>query len=65
LLCKAQAPAGTEAQVGLPAGASLSGRVVRFENGQVTIAFRQDTVTGEKVDRALDEIKHRQRSVAA
>jgi methyl-accepting chemotaxis protein len=65
LICNTQAPPGTEVQVGLPDGATIPGRIVRTENGQVTITFRQDSATSEKLDRALAAFKQQQRSAAA
>jgi methyl-accepting chemotaxis protein len=65
LVCNRTAPAGTEVQVGLPAGANVSGRIVRSENGLLTVAFHQDTATMAMVDRALEAIKSRTQAVAA
>jgi methyl-accepting chemotaxis protein len=65
LTCKTTAPSGAEAQVGLPGGASVSGRIVRCENGLVTVAFRQDTASLTALDRALDIIKQRTPAAAA
>jgi methyl-accepting chemotaxis protein len=65
LVCDRAAPAGTEAKVGLPAGANVSGRVVRSEDNLLTVAFRQDPGTLALLDRALEAIKSRTRTVAA
>jgi methyl-accepting chemotaxis protein len=65
LVCSRTAPAGTEAKVALPAGANVSGRVVRSESGLLTIAFRQDPDTAALVDRALQAIKSRPQAAAA
>jgi methyl-accepting chemotaxis protein len=65
LLSNITAPPGTAAEVGLPAGATVSGRLVQSESGQVTIAFRQDTASLALLDRALDAITQRTRLAAA
>jgi hypothetical protein len=59
------APSSIDPQIGLPFGGSVSGRIVRCENGLVTLAFRQDNASMATVDRTLDAIKSRTRSVAA
>jgi len=65
LIATATAAAGAEAQIGLPAGATVSGRVVRCESGLVSLAFRQDAATLAALDRALAAIKQRTHAAAA
>jgi methyl-accepting chemotaxis protein len=65
LECNRTAPAGTEVKVGLPAGANVSGRVVRSEGGLLTIAFKQDAATMALLDRALATIKSKSQAAAA
>jgi methyl-accepting chemotaxis protein len=65
LTCTAMGPSGAEAQVGLPGAASVAGRIVRCENGLVTVAFRQDAASLAALDRALDIIRQRTRAEAA
>jgi methyl-accepting chemotaxis protein len=65
LVCNSAASSGTEVKVGLPTGGSLSGRVVRSENGVMTIAFRQNAATMTLVDRVLAAIESRVVSDAA
>jgi methyl-accepting chemotaxis protein len=63
LTCRTAAPSGTGTQVSLPTGATVSGRIVRYENETVTIAFRQDAASLAALDRALAVVK--QRTLAA
>jgi methyl-accepting chemotaxis protein len=65
LRCDSVAPAGTEVQVDLPASGSVSGRVVRSENGTLVVAFRQDAANLARLKRALDAIEAKARPVAA
>ena len=65
LECGSTAPPGTEAQVRLPTGANVSGRIVRAKDGLLTLAFRQDVETTAVLDRALDAIRQTTRSAAA
>jgi methyl-accepting chemotaxis protein len=65
LMCSSIIPAGTDVNLGLSAGGSVSGRVVRSENGIVTIAFRQDDASIGTVDRALAALKQNTLSAAA
>ena len=65
LVCNRAAPAGTEVKVGLPAGANVSGRVVRSEGNLLTMAFRQDEASLALLDRALEAIKSKTRTMAA
>lgn len=65
LVCDRTAPAGTEAKIGLPADANVSGRIVRSGSGLLTVAFRQDAATAALLDRALEAIKLRPGAVAA
>jgi methyl-accepting chemotaxis protein len=65
LECTRMAPAGTDTQVRLPTGETVSGRVIRSESGLVTIAFRNDVASMTVLDRALDAIGQRTRPVAA
>jgi methyl-accepting chemotaxis protein len=53
LTCGSTAPSGTEAKIGLPTGGSVSARVVRSENGLLTMTFHQDAATRALLDRAL------------
>jgi methyl-accepting chemotaxis protein len=53
LSCDRPAQAGTEVQVGLPGGGRVPGRVVRSNQGEFVVSFRQDTTTMGLVDRAL------------
>ncbi len=63
LLCQTGEPAGTEVQMTLPTGTTVSGRIVRHENGILTIAFHQDETTLTALDHMLDVV--RQGSLAA
>jgi methyl-accepting chemotaxis protein len=65
LMCSSIIPPGTDVKVELSAGGSVSGRVVRSENGIVSIAFRQDEASIGTVDRALAVLKQNTRSAAA
>jgi methyl-accepting chemotaxis protein len=65
LIATATAAAGAEAQIGLPAGATVTGRVVRCDSGLVSLAFRQDAATLAALDRALAAIKQRTHAAAA
>ena len=65
LICQTVAPSGTEAQITLPAGTGMSGRIARCEDGLLTIAFRQDAANLAVLDRALEAISQRARAVAA
>ena len=65
LTCGRTAPPGTEAKVGLPGGVNVSGRVARSESDLLTVAFRQDPATMALLDRALEAIKSRTRTMAA
>jgi methyl-accepting chemotaxis protein len=65
LFAKTTASSGTEAEVGLPAGATVAGRIVRCDNGTVSLAFRQDAASLEALDRALETIRQRTRAAAA
>lgn len=58
-------PPGTEARIGLPAGASVLGRIVRCGNGLLVVAFRQDDATLAELDRALGAIIARTHPAAA
>jgi methyl-accepting chemotaxis protein len=57
LLCESTAPTGTEVEVGLRENGSAPGRIVRIDNGLVTIAFRQDKATMAILDRTVDAIR--------
>ncbi|HEX3573310.1 MAG TPA: methyl-accepting chemotaxis protein [Rhodopila sp.] len=65
LLCDNTAPSGSDVTVGVPGGGTARGRVVRSENGLLTIAFRQDAANRAVVDRALGAIREGAQSVAA
>jgi methyl-accepting chemotaxis protein len=65
LECVSTAPPGTEAQVRLPTGESVSGRVVRCENGLVILRFRNDGATSAALDRTLSAITPTTLSAAA
>lgn len=65
LICNSTAPSGTAAKVGLPTGERVSGRVVRSENGRLTIAFHQDAATTALLDRALEALHSRPQAVAS
>jgi len=65
LVCRSTAPCGTEVQVDLSTGGTVSGRIVRSENGVVVIAFRQDTASTGRLDSALSAIRQRTRPKAA
>jgi methyl-accepting chemotaxis protein len=65
LLNNSTAPAGTDVQVSLPAGATVAGRIVRATNGLVTISFRQEDSNLALLDRAVGAIKQRTRAAAA
>jgi methyl-accepting chemotaxis protein len=65
LASDANLPSGTEARIGLPAGASVLGRIVRCAGGLLAVAFRQDEATLTEVDRALNAIRQRALSAAA
>jgi methyl-accepting chemotaxis protein len=65
LTSETTAASGAEAQVGLPGGASVAGRIVRCENGLVTVAFRQDAASLATLDRALDMIRQKTGAAAA
>jgi len=65
LLSNNTAPAGTQVQVSLPAGATVAGRIVRATNGLVTISFRQEGSNLALLDRAVDAIKQKARAAAA
>jgi hypothetical protein len=59
------APTGTEVQVDLAASGSVSGRVVRSENGMLVVAFRQDAANLARLEHALGAIEAKARPVAA
>jgi hypothetical protein len=65
LIANTTAASGAEAQVGLPAGATVPGRIVRCENGLVSLAFRQDVASLAALDRALEAIRTTTRAAAA
>ena len=65
LICDAVSPSGATVKVGLPAGGTVSGRIVRSEGGTLSIAFNQDAATAAQVDKALDSIRQSGRSRAA
>ena len=65
LTCGATALAGAEAKVVVLMGGSLSGRVVRSEEGLLTVAFHQGPANIALVDRAIDDVKQRARLAAA
>ena len=65
LACSTTAPPGTNAEVVLPGGGKAEGRIVRSENGLLTLAFRQDPATLGLLDRVIDAITLRARSAAA
>jgi methyl-accepting chemotaxis protein len=46
-------PVGADLEVGLPGGVSVKARIVRCENGDVAVAFRQDSETLGRIDKAL------------
>jgi methyl-accepting chemotaxis protein len=56
LLCSVRARAGAEVQVRLPGGVDVPGRIVRSEDGFVSILFRQDAGSLALVDQALETI---------
>ena len=60
-----QVPSGTTMQVELPAGGTVSGRVVRSEGGELAISLRQDAATQALVTKTLDAFRHPQRKQAA
>ena len=52
-----QPSVGTEVQVELPgAGGAVTGRAVRWQNGMLALAFRQEETMLRRVDQALDRI---------
>ncbi len=65
LECASGAPPGTDAQLGLPTGDSVSGRIVRSGDGLTTIAFRNDAASMAVLDRALSAIRQTARSTPA
>ena len=65
LVCGVTASPGTDANVSLPGGARVSGRIVRSGGGLISIAFRQDGASLALVDRALQVIMQRARPAAA
>jgi methyl-accepting chemotaxis protein len=58
LKCDGTASPGTAVLVDLPAGGAVPGRVVRTEDGVVSVAFRQDAATLTRLDQALQAMKH-------
>jgi methyl-accepting chemotaxis protein len=65
LMCGGTAPPGTEVKVGLPAGESVSGRVVRSQDGVITVVFRQDQTSLASVDRSVEAIRRKTAPTAA
>jgi methyl-accepting chemotaxis protein len=65
LRCNSVAPSGTNAEIGLPTSATVSGRIVRCENGLLTLAFRQDADSLRSLDHALAAIQQSPHSMAA
>ena len=59
------APSGTEAQVELPTGGKVWGRVVRSDGGELGISFRQDATTLALVTKTLDAIRRTLQKEAA
>ena len=59
LMCGSTAPPGTEVKVGLPAGGSVSGKVVRSHDGIITVVFRQNETSLASVDRAVEAIRQK------
>jgi hypothetical protein len=59
LMCGRMAPPGTEVKVGLPAGGSVFGRVVRSQDGIITVVFRQSETSLASVDRAVEAIRQK------
>jgi methyl-accepting chemotaxis protein len=45
---------GTDMEIGLPGGNSVRGRIIRTEEGVISVAFRQDAATLARIDRALE-----------
>jgi methyl-accepting chemotaxis protein len=65
LRCAREVAAGTAVKTGLPGGGTVTGRVVRSDKGVLTVAFRQDEVNVEMLDRALNAITQRRVAAAA
>jgi methyl-accepting chemotaxis protein len=65
LFCNHRSAAGTEVRIGLPTGGTVTGRVARCDEGLLTVAFRQDPVMMQQIDRAVDAIRQRGRPAAA
>jgi methyl-accepting chemotaxis protein len=65
LMCGGTAPPGTDVRVVVLEGERIPGRIVRFEDGVVTVAFRQDVASLTRVDRVLAAVMQRTRSAAA
>jgi methyl-accepting chemotaxis protein len=56
---------GADAEIGLPGGSSIKGRVVRAGNNLISLAFRQDPASLAQIDRALEIIGHAPKRQAA
>jgi methyl-accepting chemotaxis protein len=65
LMCGSTVPPGTEVKVGLPAGGSVSGRIVRSQDGIITVVFRQNETTLVSVDQAVEAIRQKLSPAAA
>ncbi len=65
LMCNSIASPGTEVQVGLPVGGSVFGRVVRSQDGMITVVFRQNETSLTSIDRAVEAIRQKASSAAA
>lgn len=59
-----EAATGAEISVELPGGGTAAGRVVRYENGMLGLAFRQNEETLASVRRVLDRLRASQAAAA-
>ena len=65
LVSSSTASAGASAQVTLPGGGTVFGRVARCQKGLLTVAFRQDAASLAVLDRELAAIRQKSRAAAA
>jgi methyl-accepting chemotaxis protein len=56
---------GTDAEITLPEGDLVKGRIARNSDGTVGVAFRQDEASLVRIDRALDSIRNSIEKAAA